>query len=519
LTTKPDLILLNGRIYPDSNPNHRAEAFAVSQGLVRRVGSTKEILKLKSARTKSIDLKNRVVLAGLTDSHIHLLNYGMLLRNLDFSKSKSIKDIQRKVAEKTTSIGPSGWILGRGWDDEKLEERRYPVRQDLDDVSRNPVFLRRVCGHVAVANSAALELSGVTDETNDPEGGLIQRDPDGTPNGVLKEHAIGLVEKYIPESREDTRAALVMASRKLAKLGLTALHCIVGDAGEFRALQILKREGKILQSIYAVIPVGLLDQLSSLGFATDDGDNGFRIGGVKLFLDGSMGAHTAALNEPYSDDPSTNGMITITDKELKALAARSNEAGFQMCIHAIGDKAVALATDTIMSSFGTEEAHRLRHRIEHASLANLAAVKRMRRLGIIASVQPRFILSDSWAEARLGADRVRDLYPFATMLRSGVVLAAGSDCPVEDPNPFEGIWSAVTRPGLGDDEGLTVSQALEAYTRGAAYASHSENTNGVLGPGSHADFVVVDRDPFKVTPEELRRTRVLQTFVRGEEVA
>lgn len=519
MTLKPDLILINGRIYPNSKPNPRAEAIAVSKGLVLSIGPTKDILRLKSANTRSIDLKGKVVLPGLIDSHIHLLNYGMLLRSLDFSNSKSVKDIGRKVSQAGSSVAANDWILGRGWDDEKLEEHRYPTKQDLDDVTSNPVFLKRVCGHVAVANSTALRISGVTSKTPDPDGGAILRDPDGTPNGVLKERAIGLVEKNIPESRKETSRALILASRKLAKLGLTSLHCIIGDRGEFSALQMLKREGKILQSIYAVIPVALLGELSSLGFATDCSESGFRIGGVKLFLDGSMGAHTAALNEPYSDEPSTSGMITITNDELKDLAARSKETGFQMCIHAIGDRAVNLAIDTIEDNFGAEGTHRLRHRIEHVSLASPSAVKKMERLGIIASVQPRFVLSDTWAEARLGPRRVGHLYPFATMIRLGIVIAAGSDCPVEDPNPFEGVWSAVERPGLNDDEGLTVSQALVAYTSGAAYASHSENRQGVLSPGMFADLVVVDRDPFEVSTESLRRTRVLKTFVRGEEVA
>ena len=519
MTPEPDLVLINGRVYPDSKPNHTAEAIAILQGLVLSIGPTNDILRLKSTKTKSIDLKGRVVLPGLTDSHIHLLNYGMLLHNLDFSNSKSVKDIQRKVSQTCASRTASDWILGRGWDDEKLQEHRYPLKQDLDEVTSNPVFLKRVCGHVAVANSTALRISDISSETPDPDGGTIMRNPDGTPNGVLKERAIGLVEKNIPESRNEISRALILASRKLAKLGLTSLHCIIGDAGEFSALQMLKREGKILQSIYAVIPVTLLGQLSSLGFATDCGDNEFRIGGVKLFLDGSMGAHTAALNEPYSDEPSTSGMITITKEELKELAAKSKDAGFQMCIHAIGDRAVNLAIETIKHNFGTEGTRRLRHRIEHVSLANTTAVKRMQKLGIIASVQPRFVLSDTWAEARLGPKRIGHLYSFATMIETGIVLAAGSDCPVEDPNPFEGIWSAVARPGLEDDEGLTVSQALVAYTSGAAFASHSERTQGVLSPGMFADLVVVDRDPFEVSPESLRRTRVLKTFVRGKEVA
>jgi predicted amidohydrolase YtcJ len=240
---------------------------------------------------------------------------------------------------------------------------------------------------------------------------------------------------------------------------------------------------------------------------------------VKLFLDGSLGARTAALNAPYSDEPGSSGMLTMNREHLERVVVKASEAGFQLCIHSIGDRAVDLATHVLDASFNTRNCKERRHRIEHASLITEESIQKMRRLGVIASVQPRFIYSDSWATQRLGLERLPNLYPFGTLTKQGVVLAAGSDCPVEDPNPFEGIWSAITRPGLDGSEALTVMQALAAYSRNAAYASFCEDTRGTLEPGKIADMVVVDRDPFESHPDSIRETKVIETIVNGTVVS
>jgi len=511
----PDLILYNGRIYPDPKPQHGVEAVAIWKGTVTDLGSNGEILSLGAGRTTKTNLRGSVVLPGFFDSHIHLLNYGMMLRTLDLSKTKSIDQIKSQIAKKGLSTTKNGWILGRGWDDEKLREHRYPNRHDLDQVASDPVFLKRVCGHVAVANSKALLLAGVSHNTPDPEGGVILRDPDGQPNGVLKERAIELVERAVPQSVEETRKALVLASRKLARLGITSLHCIISDLNELVVLRRLKRDGEVPQSIYAIVPLRILEQLLTIGLSTEKGEEGFRIGGVKLFLDGSLGARTAALVSSYTDDPGSNGMLTMRRDELEQVALRAKEVGFQLCLHAIGDRAVELAVQVLDESFGARGCRELRHRIEHASLVTRKSIRDMRRLGITASVQPRFIYSDSWASERIGPERLKNLYPFASFSRNGVTLAAGSDCPVEDPNPFEGIWSAIVRPGISGDERLTVSEILTAYSANAAYACFCEDARGTLEPGKRADMVVVDKDPFESNPEAVRKTRVLKTIIGG----
>ena len=514
----PDLILHTGKIYPDAGSRRRFEALAVRKGRVTDIGTNKRILSLKSKTSKIINLHGRTVLPGFHDSHIHLLNYGMLLQTLDLSGAQSIEEIKKRVRRWNTTTPHDIWVLGRGWDDERLREHRYPTRNDLDLATSNPVFLKRICGHVAVANSAALSLAGIDNRTVDPPGGRILRDSRGKPNGVLKETAIELVEKVIPESMEKTRSALVHASRKLVKVGLTSLHCMISNLAELNALRELKREQQLPQSIYAIIPANLVDTLGSGGLSRVRRRDRFRIGGLKLYLDGSLGARTAALNQPYDDDPRSRGMITLNSRELRRVASKARDSKFQLCIHAIGDKAVDLAVEVLGEIFGTRGCRQLRHRIEHASIVNEKSMKEMRRLGIIASIQPRFIYSDKWAEDRLGHRRLPQLYPFASMNKAGIRLAAGSDCPVEDPDPFEGIWSAVARPGLDEGERLTVSEALTAYTRSAAYASFSEDFTGTLAPGNAADMIVLDRDPYESSRESLGQVKVVRTIIDGKVV-
>jgi predicted amidohydrolase YtcJ len=512
----PDLILYNGRIYPQADGVSRAEAVAIWNGLVTDVGTDERVLKLKARSVKMVDLKGRTVLPGFIDSHIHLLNYGMMLRTVKLYNARSTDDIKRAVV-KGAGKSPNDWILGRGWDQEKLRERRYLGKTDLDDITQNPVFLRRVCGHIAVANSAALKIAGISRETKDPEAGEIVRDPlDGEPTGLLKENAVGLVERKILYNDKTVEAALISASRRLLRMGLTSLHCIINNVQELRILKRLSGEGRVKQSIYAIIPLDCFDEAVRAGFSTERKKNGFRIGGVKIFMDGSLGARTAALNEPYSDDADNVGMLTFSEERLENLVVRAEDAGFQLCMHAIGDRALATILKVLETKSRASARKTLRHRVEHSSIAPPALLVRMRKLGLIASVQPRFIYSDSWALERLGQRRVQYLYPFRSMLRRGILLAAGSDGPVEDPNPMEGVWSAVVRPGLSADESLTLGESFAAYTTGSAYASHSESSLGTIEPGKKADFVVLDRDPHAARPEELRSVRVLQTFIDGE---
>jgi predicted amidohydrolase YtcJ len=510
----PDLIVYNGRIYLRPETESRVEAISITDGRVTKTGSSRELLKLKSVSVDSLDLHGLTALPGLADSHVHLLGYGMLLRTLDLSSARSIAEIQAMLAKAASGKLRDQWIVGRGWDQEKLREHRYPDRSDLDIIA-NPVFFRRICGHVAVANSAALARAGVNENTPDPFGGEIERDSTGKPNGILKERALEMVSRSVPRDEKEAREALLVASQKLLEQGVTSLHCIIEDEQEFKALKELKHQGKIEQTIYAILPINMLEQVGSMEDEVGVWTNGFRIGGIKLFLDGSLGARTAALGNPYDDAPGSSGMLTISKEQLLSVIDKTRDTGLQLCLHAIGDRAVAMGVDTLSETLGPGECGKSRHRIEHASLVPPGLMRDMAELGLVASVQPRFIYSDSWAEKRLGK-RISYLYPFKSMLQAGIHLAAGSDSPSDDPSTVEGLWSAVSRPGLLPAERLTTSEALSCYTTGAAYASFSESDEGTLEVGKWANMTVFDRDPFECAPEMLGRLRVVQTIVRGK---
>ena len=509
----PDLILHDANIYPRVDSSKSFQAIAVWNGLVTAVGRDRDILGLKGRSVKSIDLRRKTVIPGLTDSHIHLLGYAMFLRTLDLTTACSIKDIQRAVSV-VSRHGGRGWILGRGWDQERLAEHRYPRKGDFSSIQQ-PMFLRRVCGHIAVANATALTLANITKNTTDPKGGLIERDrPSGEPTGVLKESALELVQQVIPWDEKEVERALIVATAKLLKIGLTSLHCIIENLIELKVLRRLRSLGKISQSIYAIIPLSLLESATGMGLSTEPGRPGFRIGGVKMFLDGSLGARTAALTQPYSDEPSS-GMMTLGGERLQAAAQKAVDAGFQLSMHAIGDRAVEEALAVVGKVGSMYHGRKLRHRVEHASLTPPMLLRLFRERGVIASVQPSFIPSDTWAEKRLGPRRVEHLYPFKSMNQAGIRMTAGSDCPVENPNPFRGVWAAVARPGLPARERLSVHQALSCYTSGPAYASFAEEFQGSLQPGMVADMLVLDRDPFTCPSADLADVKVLQTFVAG----
>src|SRR5438552_15058951 len=441
--------------------------------MVTSTGSSRDLLRLRAGSTNSVDLHGLVGVPGLSDSHVHLLGYGMLLRTLDLSSARSIAEIQAMLAKAVSGKLKDQWILGRGWDQEKLREHRYPDRSDIDIIA-NPVFFRRICGHVAVANSAALAKAGVNEDTPDPFGGEIERDSTGKPNGILKERALETVSRSVPRDEKEAREAVLVASQKLLEQGVTSLHCIIEDEQEFRALKDLKHHGKIEQTIYANLPMNMLDQVGSMEDELGVWTNGFRIGGIKLFLDGSLGARTAALGNPYDDAPGSSGMLTTSNEQLLSVIDKARQTGLQLCLHAIGDRAVAMGVDTLSETLGPVECRKSRHRIEHASLVPPELMRDIAELGLVASVQPRFIYSDSWAEKRLGK-RISYLYPFKSMLQAGIHLAAGSDSPSDDPSTVEGLWSAVSRPGLPTGENLTPSEALSCYTTGASYASFLDN--------------------------------------------
>jgi len=508
--------ILNANVITLSSKLPRAEAIAVQNGRIVAVGSNGEIRKYMGEETEVVDAKGRSVVPGFVDCHVHMTGFGKALQTINLRNVSSIRELKEKLREYAEKNPNKKWILGGRWDQEKFAEKRYPTRWDLDDAIKDkPVFLTRVCGHVGVANSKAMELAGITRETR-VEGGRIDLDEvSGEPNGILRENAQELVLKVIPEpSEKELEEFCLQACRKAVEAGLTCVHWIVDSADEIRIIQKLCLEGKLPLRVYLGIPVKLLDCLANLGFFTGFGNDMVRVGFVKVFADGSLGARTAALKEPYSDKPDTCGMVLYTQRTLNKLVLKAHRAGLQVGVHAIGDKAIEMSVKAF------EEALRVfprghRHRIEHCSVLNPKLIGRMKRLGLIASVQPHFVVSDFWVKERVGVERARWVYPFKTLMEKGVVVASGSDCPVEPINPLLGVWAAVDRKSFAAER-LSVEEALRMYTVNAAYACFSEDLFGRIEVGMFADFVVLSDDLFNVSPEKIRDVRVEMTVVGGK---
>ncbi len=510
------LAILNANVITLNPKQPKAEAIAIRNGKIMAVGSKKEIRKHISDKTKVVDAKNKTVIPGFVDCHVHMTGFGQFLQTLDLRNVKSIRKMQRKLREYAQKNPEKSWILGGRWDQERFAEKRYPTRWDLDAaVKDKPVFLIRVCGHIGVVNSRALQLAGITSETM-VDGGKIDLDKAGRPNGILREKALELVWKAIPKpSPKELREACILACKKAVEAGLTCVHWIVGSAEEIRVIQELHFEGKLPLRVYLGIPVELLDELVNLGLLTGFGNEMVKIGSVKIFVDGSLGARTAALKEPYSDKPETRGMMLYTQRKLNKLVLKAHKAGLQLAVHAIGDHAIEAALKAFSKALKKFPRENHRHRIEHCSVLNPKLIRRMKRLGLIASVQPHFIISDFWVVNRVGKDRARWVYPFKTLMDDGLIVASGSDCPVEPINPILGVWAAVARKSF-PEESLTMEEALRTYTLNAAYASFDENKKGTIEVGKFADITILSDDLFDVPPKKIKRAIVEMTIVDGK---
>lgn len=513
------LAILNANVITLNLKQPRAEAIAISDGKIVAVCSNKEIRKYITNRTEVIDAKNKTVVPGFVDCHAHMTGFGRSLKALDLRNVRSIKEMQRKLREYADKNSEKSWILGGRWDQEKFAERRFPNRWDLDAaVADKPVFLMRVCGHVGVANSVALQQAGITRETT-VEGGEIDLDEStGEPNGMLRENAIELVWKAIPKpSQRELEDACFLACRKAVEAGLTGVHWILDSADEIRAVQKLYSEGKLPLRVYLGISVELLDELASLGLFTGFGDDMVKIGFVKILADGSLGARTAALKNPYFDKPETSGMMLYTQRKLNKFVLKAHKAGLQLAVHAIGDQAMEAVLKAFLKALRGFPRENHRHRIEHCSVLNPKLIRRMKCLGLIASVQPHFVVSDFWVVDRVGKARARWVYPFKTLMDEGLVVASGSDCPVEPINPLLGIWAAVARKSF-PEEGLTVEEALRTYTLNAAYASFDEEKGGSIEVGKFADLTILSDDLLEVSPDRIKDVVVDMTIVGGKVV-
>ena len=504
---RAEQVFTNCRTYTLDAASRLVEAIAVADGRIVGLGSEDDLAPLIGPATQRIDLGGRTVVPGLIDSHNHLLHYGIeATRSADLTGCASIAEMLDRLRRFRLAHPELGWLLGRRFDQELCAEGRWPTRKDLDTISDEiPIMVSRVCLHALVANSAALAL--------------VKGDigSDSRETGLLTENESGLVWEQIPSPSEaELEEAALWAMRDARRAGLTGVHCIVSDSHEFEALRRLHARGPLPVRITVHCPCGMMGKLVSEGLRTGSGDHLLRIGALKVFMDGSMGARTAALKEPYADEPGNSGALFRNERDLAELLREMQPPGFQASIHAIGDLAVECALKGIEAAMDAgNEGNRLRHRIEHASQMSPLLVEEMARLNVVACVQPQFIITDFWTRRRVGPERYRWSYPFKTMLDAGIALAMGSDCPVERLDAVELIDRAVNREPHSLPERLSVEETLRAYSLGSAYAGFDEAARGSLEIGKLGDFTVFAQDLFEVEPSEIGSVRVEATAVGG----
>lgn len=508
-----DIVLVNGHMITMNLSVPFAQAVAIRKGRIVAVGTDSEVQKWMDKRTKIIDLKSKTVVPGLNDAHAHIISLGHESSQLDLRHVSSIENIKRRVRNAAKEANKEKWIFGRGWDQDRLKEKRYPNRWDLDEVAPdNPVFLTRVCGHVGVANSRALKTVQLGWKELASLSEFVDEDPrTGEPTGLLKEKALDLIFEAVKLSGKNLHEACKVALSEAAKVGLTSVTCITSSPEEIHALQELNKQGRLPLRVYAMVPFECLSDFSNKRLD----DPFLKIRCVKVFADGSLGARTAALEKPYTDEPSTAGVLYYNLDQLKELIEKADGAGFQVAVHVIGDRAVMQALQAFEEAVGKDRVIAHRHRLEHVSVLNPDLIKRMRALGLLATIQPHFVISDFWVPNRLGSKRARWTYAFKSLIESGVPVAASSDAPVEPLNPLLGVWAAVTR-SLSSQERLSVLEALQAYTLGPAYFSFEEGVKGTIEVGRYADLAVLSHDPLKTKPDRIKDIKVEMTIVGGK---
>jgi predicted amidohydrolase YtcJ len=475
-----------------------------------------------------IDATGKTVIPGFIDSHTHFILMGIkTLTTLDLSKTKSIDEVVEKVKEAAPRVPERAWLEGHGWDESGWDEKRYPTKRDLNPVSLDvPVVLTPYYGHIVSVNSAALKLAGINKNTPDPAGGQIVKDPDtGEPNGLLRDEAIKLIDKVKPPITEELSLQSLRKACEIAlSWGCTSIHELGVDTIGLRTYQSARRDDSLKVRAY-VMPTArftedLLDSLNVLGLTTGFGDEFYRIGSAKMYIDGSMGARTAVFSEPYNDDPSTKGIFTLSPRKLIERVSKAHRNGMQVAIHAIGDAGIDEALNAIEVAQKEHPRKDPRHRIEHCEILSDEQIERISRLGVVPSMQPNFV--GEWGypggmyDQRLGPERLKKNNPYRKLLDSKIRVAFGSDCGYCPPwpiNPLFGIWAAIRHPI--EESSITLEEAVRCYTLDAAYASFEEDIKGSIETGKLADIAFLSQDLTEVEPEIIKDTEVWMTIVDG----
>jgi predicted amidohydrolase YtcJ len=523
------LAIVNARVWTGNPRQPWASGLAVSGDKILSVGTSAEIAKLARSypRARVIDAEGGMVTPGFIDSHVHFLTGGQQLSSVQLRDARTPEEFTARIKAYAATVSPGAWITGGNWDHQQWGGE-LPTRSWIDSVTPdNPVWVSRLDGHMALANKLALAAAKVTRTTPEVEGGTIVRDTEGEPTGILKDNAQSYVNRVEPPNTpEQDDRALAAAMAHVAEKGVTSVH----NMGDFSGLAAIERAhaGKsMITRVYQVLPIAQWQRVRDTVAARGRGDEWVRIGGLKGFVDGSLGSHTAAMFAPFTDTPADSGFLVETENDLYRWTSEGDKAGLQMIIHAIGDRAINTQLN-IFERVARENGPRdRRFRIEHAQHIAPQDIPRFATVGVIASMQPYHAIDDGrWAEKVIGPERAKTTYAFRSLLDNNAKVAFGSDWFVAPPTPLEGIYAAVTRRTLDDrnpngwvpEQKVGVEEALRAYTIDAAYASFDEKLKGSIERGKLADIVVLDRDLTKIAPETIRDARVRFTIVGGKNV-
>ena len=525
-----DLVLLNGTVWTVNPDQPWAEAVALKGDKILEASSSEEIKGMIGDNTQVIDLKGDLVLPGFIDSHTHFLNGGFSLLSIRLRDAESREEFITRIGDKAKEIEKGAWILDGDWDHQSFDPPELPRKEWIDPVTpHNPVCVNRHDGHMVLVNSLALKLAGITKNTPTPAGGEILKDPEtGEPTGILKDAAMNLVMRHIPEpSFEEKLKAAEVALKHAAELGVTSVHDMA-YAENFEVYQELLRQNKLTARLYVYIPITEVEIYARLKLKTPFGNNLLKIGGLKGFVDGSLGSSTALFFDPYTDNPRKKGLLhsqMFPEGIMEKRIIQADKAGLQVAVHAIGDKANNILLD-IFERIITQNGERDRRwRIEHAQHLLPQDIERIANLGIIASIQPYHAIDDGrWAERKIGRKRCQYTYAFKSLVEKGAVLACGSDWTVAPLDPIGGIYAAVTRQTLDGkhpegwfpEQKISLEEAIRGYTLHGAYAEFSENLKGSVEKGKLADLVVLSRNIFKIQPDEIQKTEVKMTIFNGK---
>jgi predicted amidohydrolase YtcJ len=525
----PTLVILNASVHTMDTNHPTARAIAVFGNRIAAVGDTADIAKLAGPRTQKVDAAGKLVLPGFNDSHTHFLMGGYSLSSVDLRDATSPEEMAKRLAAYASKIPKGRWITGGDWDHEKWPGAPLPTKEMIDAATPdNPVFVNRLDGHMCLANSLALKLAGVTKETKDPPGGVIVRDRNGEPTGVVKDGAESLVEKAMPEKTfEENHQAGLAATGHAAQCGVTSLTDMSAgnDVGLY---QYMLDRGELKTRIYAIRSIVTWEVFEKAGVRAAFGSDMLRIGGLKGFADGSLGSTTALFFEPYNDAPNTRGLLfdqMLPEGIMLKRVMGADRVGLQVMIHAIGDEANTRILDIYKEVVEKNGPRDRRFKIEHAQHLRKSEIPRFGAQKVIASMQPYHAADDGrWCEKRIGPERSKGTYAFRSLLDSGAVLAFGSDWTVAPLNPLTGIKAAVTRQTLDGkhpngwipEQKITLDETIRAYTVGSAYAEFMETKKGALAPGYLADIVMLDQDLYKIDPNDIDKAKVLLTILDGK---